>query len=183
MLKIKGPRIEPRDTPLIVSSQVIWYSPILTVCFLYFSVLSAFYCIIQFYTVNKRNTHVCKIHFLYISTILSAFLTSTIYSISSAFYYMFYTVIIDNSRGSSKWCTWVFSCWFIEIFLEVLCKNLQFPTCVTRSSKSIWHRAMKLYRNVDQHVKLCTQGVACEYICLVRVIALDLVKICILCRA
>jgi hypothetical protein len=48
---------------------------------------------------------------------------------------------------------------------------------VSHSSKSIWHRVMKLYRNVDQHVKLCTCGFACEFICFVGVIALDLVKI------
>jgi hypothetical protein len=59
-----------------------------------------------------------------------------------------------------------------------LTKYLQFSACVTGGSKSIWHRVMKVYSNVDQHVKLCTWDFASEFICFCRVIALDLVKIC-----
>jgi hypothetical protein len=41
-----------------------------------------------------------------------------------------------------------------------LSKTSQFSTCVARSSKSIWHKVMKLYRNVAQHVKMGTWGFA-----------------------
>jgi hypothetical protein len=41
---------------------------------------------------------------------------------------------------------------FVKSYCPCPSKYLQFSICVTCSSKSIWPRVMKLYRNVDQHV-------------------------------
>jgi hypothetical protein len=41
---------------------------------------------------------------------------------------------------------------------------LQFSTCAACNSKRIWPRVMKLKRNVDQHVQLCTWVFSCGFI-------------------
>jgi hypothetical protein len=61
-------------------------------------------------------------------------------------------------------------CRVIALALVQIC-NFQIVSHVTQK---IFDLVMKLYRNVAQHVKLCTW----DFFCNVRVIALDLVKIC-----
>jgi hypothetical protein len=56
---------------------------------------------------------------------------------------------------------------------------MHFSNCVTRSLKCICHRVMVHYKIVDQHVKLCTWGLGCEFVCFLRVITIGLLKISI----
>jgi hypothetical protein len=66
-----------------------------------------------------------------------------------------------------KLCAWGFAYGFIlfcERYCRWLSKKFQCSTCVTHSSKCIWHSVLKLNRNIDQYVKLCTWGFVCEFI-------------------
>jgi hypothetical protein len=72
----------------------------------------------------------------------------------------------------------LFIVWCLNVGGGICLSVRPFSFCVAHSSKSIWHRVMKLYRNVAQHIKLCTWVFACGFFfCFVRVIALDLVNI------
>ena len=61
--------------------------------------------------------------------------------------------ILESSYGWSVcWLvgrSWNLTWMFVSMWLS---QNWHFLTCMQRSSKSIWPRAMKLYKNVCQHV-------------------------------